>query len=99
LIGQEPVWDDGTGARYKRGSPPLSPEEPATSLERILNSLAASQEQLREGLSRLTEEELSTASEGKTLLDKLFALQFHETYHCGQVGLLRRLTGKPGAIQ
>lgn len=23
---------------------------------------------------------------------------FHETYHCGQIGILRRVVGKPGAI-
>ncbi|HRE40526.1 MAG TPA: hypothetical protein PLG90_04260 [Ignavibacteria bacterium] len=23
---------------------------------------------------------------------------FHESYHCGQIGLLRRVVGKPGAI-
>ena len=30
--------------------------------------------------------------------DRLSFLQFHETYHAGQTGILRRLAGKKGAI-
>jgi hypothetical protein len=28
-----------------------------------------------------------------------FVFNFHESYHAGQVGLLRRLLGLPGVIQ
>jgi len=29
---------------------------------------------------------------------QLHFLQFHEAYHVGQIGLMRRVVGKPGAI-
>lgn len=35
----------------------------------------------------------------KTVGDQLAFLQFHEAYHAGQVGLLRRLAGKEGALR
>lgn len=31
--------------------------------------------------------------------ERLAFLQFHESYHAGQVGLLRRLLGKDGVIR
>jgi hypothetical protein len=33
---------------------------------------------------------------GRTLEDGLHFLHFHETYHLGQIGLLRRILGHPG---
>jgi len=45
-----------------------------------------------EGLKRLFELNQSLGS-------KLAVLQFHEAYHAGQLGLLRRIAGKKGAIQ
>ena len=35
---------------------------------------------------------------GTTLIAMARFLQFHEAYHLGQLGLLRRLAGKPGAV-
>jgi len=35
---------------------------------------------------------------GTTLSAMARFLQFHEAYHLGQLGLLRRLAGKPGAV-
>jgi hypothetical protein len=31
--------------------------------------------------------------------DALSRLNFHESYHAGQIGLLRRIAGKEGAIK
>jgi|GEM_PF-4157679 len=35
----------------------------------------------------------------KDLLEQLTFLGFHETYHLGQIGLIRKLLGKEGAIK
>jgi len=35
----------------------------------------------------------------KTVGNQLAFFQFHEAYHAGQVGLLRRLAGKEGALR
>ncbi|NOT34959.1 MAG: hypothetical protein HOP12_12420 [Candidatus Eisenbacteria bacterium] len=32
-------------------------------------------------------------------LEMLLSFHFHETYHVGQLGLLRRVVGRPGAIR
>jgi uncharacterized damage-inducible protein DinB len=34
-----------------------------------------------------------------TVSEKLAFLQFHEAYHAGQIAILRRMAGKPGAIR
>ena len=49
-------------------------------------------------MAEIPEEEWSKPSDDGTKLDKLAFLQFHEAYHSGQLGLLRRIVGKPGAI-
>ena len=35
----------------------------------------------------------------ETVRSLLTTVLFHQTYHAGQLGLLRRLAGKPGAIR
>jgi hypothetical protein len=47
----------------------------------------------------MTPEQLAHGDANGTLGDKLGFLQFHEAYHAGQIGLLRRLVGKEGKIQ
>ena len=37
--------------------------------------------------------------EGMTAGEMVAALVFHEAYHAGQTGVLRRLIGKPGAVR
>jgi hypothetical protein len=32
------------------------------------------------------------------ILSQLAAVQFHQSYHAGQLGVLRRIAGKDGAI-
>jgi uncharacterized damage-inducible protein DinB len=98
LLGNAPVWAEQESAQYDRGSPPLSDRQTAIPLERMLADLRASQEKLVTTLQQMSSEELAAPSESGTKLDQLAFLQFHEAYHAGQLGLLRRLTGKPGAI-
>jgi len=97
LVGEQPVWDAATGERYKRGSSPIE-REMARPFPEILESLDRSQERLVTGLARLKHEELGE-DDGESLGSKLAFLQFHEAYHAGQLGLLRRIAGKKGAIQ
>jgi uncharacterized damage-inducible protein DinB len=47
----------------------------------------------------MTEEHLAASAGKETVGDQLAFLQFHEAYHIGQAGLLRRLAGKDGAIR
>jgi uncharacterized damage-inducible protein DinB len=55
-----------------------------------------------ERLNRLSPDALaapSSTNPRSTLEQQLGFLAFHESYHVGQVGVLRRLIGKPGAIR
>ena len=98
LLGEQPVWDAEEGANYKRGSSQI-PASSAKPFPEILSALDRSQERLVAGLSRVTNEELGSADVKGSLAGKLAGLQFHEAYHSGQLGLLRRIAGKKGAIQ
>jgi hypothetical protein len=99
MVGEEPIWGPEATEMYKRGAPPITDGAKALRFEQIMSDLDRSQELLIPALARLTEQQLAVSDERGTLLDKLGFLQFHEAYHAGQIGLLRRLVGKPGKIQ
>lgn len=99
LIGENPVWSEEKAAIYRRGSLPLTDPAIAISLESMLSDLRASQEKLRRKLPQMTSEELEKPQGDGTTYERLTFLQFHEAYHAGQLGLLRRWLGKAGAIK
>lgn len=100
-LGEERVWDPELAARYTRGSAPVSSADDApVTLTRIRQDLEQSKARFIAGLDRLTPADLEALVKGdQTLADRLAFLLFHETYHVGQSGLLRRLIGKQGAIR
>jgi uncharacterized damage-inducible protein DinB len=105
LLGQEPVLPEGALKRYGRGTPPL--QDPAEAME-IRELMAAWNEvgpRLESGLAGLTAEALDrpaphspTKNPNETVRSLLTTIFFHQAYHAGQTGLLRRLAGKEGAI-
>ena len=100
LLRQTPVLDEGEGAVYARESKPLEPGD-ALPLPRLLADLEETQARLRRGLEQLPPEDLDLKHvEGATRPRgaQLHFLHFHEAYHAGQLGLLRRMAGKDGAI-
>jgi uncharacterized damage-inducible protein DinB len=94
-------------ARYVRGSQPLKPGEAPADLATLRGLLDDSQGQLLAALAAISDERLSapipeawrrpplTGNIGSALA----RLNAHENYHAGQIGLLRRLVGKEGAIR
>lgn len=97
LLGEKPVWSEAEGEPYKRGSKPIATAA-ARPFPEIVEALDRSQERLQAGLSRMKEADLGSAETKGSLAAKLAGLQFHEAYHAGQLGLLRRIAGKKGAI-
>jgi hypothetical protein len=100
LLHEQPLWSEADGAPYLTGSKPLDPQaaRPWDSLVRDLNE---TQERIRRGLEKLDPDELDRkhAEDAKRPRGaQLHFMQFHESYHAGQIGLLRRMAGKPGAI-
>lgn len=104
LLGREPIWDSERASRYERGTAPIvGPEDAALPLEEILRAFDTAQEAILAGLAEISDEELSTmvpslGGEAPKAV-ALAGLVFHETYHVGQTGVLRRLAGRAGAIQ
>ncbi len=100
-------WSIGEAAEiaYKRGS--TGDDDGAfLPFERILKLWDESQELLMKALDNLTEEALQgdapplgDFARADTLERRILFLYFHETYHLGQLGLIRRLLGKEGAIK
>lgn len=102
LAGVEPLWTESDAAPYARGTAP--PADPA--LARPLGSLVAdlgrSQERLLPALGALSAAQLAEPAGGEDPSPRAWQLlffHFHESYHAGQAGLLRRLAGHAGAIR
>ncbi len=106
LTGGNPVMPAGAAAVYQRGSSPDNPEK-LLDLASLRGFLTDSQQQLIPALATMTDDALAqsvpapynrpplTGSVG----DAFTRLHYHEGYHNGQIGLLRRIAGKGGAIK
>jgi hypothetical protein len=97
ILGEKPAWEGGEWDRYKRGSAPITSRE-ARPFPEIFQALDRSQESLMAGLARCDGTDLGSPGDEKSAAGKLAVLQFHEAYHAGQLGVLRRIAGKKGAI-
>lgn len=94
------VWPPELTERYGRGSAPVTDESNApASLGDMRRAFEHSQETIMQALDRISEAKLDESVGHRTLGERLAFLQFHEAYHVGQVGVLRRLVGKEGAIK
>jgi uncharacterized damage-inducible protein DinB len=99
LLGEPPAWDSPQAARYARGSAPLGPDDDPVPFDTLRAGFDRSQELLLAALQGAPAEKLAAANErGEPLAQRLAMLALHEGYHGGQIGLLRRLLGHPGAI-
>jgi uncharacterized protein YciI len=72
------------------------------SLERLLEDLERSQGLIKAALARVTPQEMAAPLEGdkggRTLGELLVGLHWHETYHAGQLEILRQLAGKDDVV-
>jgi len=103
-IGGQPVWSEKECEPYDRHAPPLEHSSQAKPLAEIWRAFDLTQARLLETIGRLTAEDLArpVAPEVanplvKTRGDVLGVIGFHDAYHAGQTGTLRRLLGKPRA--
>jgi len=100
-LGGSPVWDKSEIARYKQGSEPISCAEQALPLEKLLADLDQSQQRIAAALAEMSPEGLAAtvdAGESKSLEQTLAGLHWHETYHTGQLEILRQLAGTDDVI-
>lgn len=106
VLGLPTILSPAAVEPYRRGAPALADGALAQPLDELLAIYDASQETLRQGLKQVSEERLlepAPFSPGgnpkETVASLLAGLAFHEAYHVGQTGILRRLLGKEGAVR
>lgn len=100
FMGQPELFPEGEKLAYVRGADEGYDAAALLSIDDLKERFAESQEQLQEVLLALTEDALGRkARDEETVEDRLLFLNFHEAYHVGQLGLLRRFTRRPGAIR
>jgi hypothetical protein len=99
LVQEKPILAESVAVRYGQGSSPITTAEDAHPFEQLIDAFRSAQEPLVSALGRLSAAQLAAPSRlGRTVGELLAILQFHEAYHIGQAGLLRRILGRPGAI-
>lgn len=99
LLGQPSIWDDGKAGRYQRGTEPITESSEGLKFEEILEEYDRSQQRLLDALDAADESQFAAAAGDSTVGAELAVLHFHEAYHAGQLGLLRRMIGHDGAIK
>ena len=105
MMALEPVLPKEIAVRYKRSSNAIEGDAPAD-LATLLDAFNRAQEALLAGFQTMTQETLDAPapfSPGKnpeeTVGSLLTMLLFHEACHCGQIGVLRRVTGHEGMVK
>ncbi len=103
-LGRPPLWTDDEARGYRRGEPRREDAD-CHPFEMILGAFNRSQELIVAAVSGLDPARLAEPVPHPVRPDKTVPLEialgllaFHEAYHAGQTGLLRRILGKPGAI-
>jgi uncharacterized damage-inducible protein DinB len=106
LVGQQPMFPNDDFAAYDdNGGKPFG-RETAVQFEELKRRFKALQEPLVNGLNAMTVETMDrpaptslTGNPNETVGSLLATLVFHEAYHVGQTGILRRVVGREGMIR
>ena len=95
------TYDHGLGTLFDRGARPKEPAD-YPSRAAIESAWQETRGRMRDAFAVLTDEWLAAAPSGRPLpgvannTGLIAFLAFHESYHVGQMGYLRRLLGHPG---
>lgn len=106
LVGQEPVVPARSLDRYDRGSAPVTDPAEARDVHELLGIWEQAAARWDAGLAALSAEALGrpapfspSGDPDETVGSLLATLLFHQGYHAGQAGVLRRVAGHEGAIK
>lgn len=106
LVGQKPAGDADALKRYARGAAPLKNPAEAVTLHELAKAWDEASTRMDSGLASLTPEALNASAPfspsnnpNEIVRSLLATVFFHQAYHAGQTGILRRLAGKEGAIR
>ena len=102
LLGEAFLWAESEYLLYRTHSDPITQNSGSLRFEKIMQYLATSQERILAALTRITPEQLacpasSNGDEGP-VGELIAGFHWHETYHCGQVEILRQLAGKDDKV-
>jgi len=92
ILGEESVWDNEKFSCYNRGELPLERKDELVDFEELKSYLQQSQDKLEAKL-------ITVESFDPKIINDIAIFCLHELYHGGQLGYLRRILGKPGAIK
>lgn len=105
VFGQQPLVPATELARYARGSQPILNADEAIPLDRLLQLWNDACERVSEGLSSFPTEALGAPAPfsprgdaTETVGSLMSTIVFHQSYHAGQLGVLRRIAGKERGI-
>jgi uncharacterized damage-inducible protein DinB len=101
LLGERSLLTAAEAEIYEQGADPIADGTQAMKLERLLSVLDQQQERLVTALKDIDSGPLAEIVDEKTqrtVGDRVEFLQWHETYHVGQLEILRQLAGKDDAI-
>jgi uncharacterized damage-inducible protein DinB len=98
LIGAKPLLGEDETLRYKTESEPIIEDGPhVVQLEKLLEVLSTGQSKIAAALEALSEadlvEEIQVGERRMPLGTRLYGFYFHDTYHTGQIDLLRQVAG------
>jgi len=92
LLGLQRDCDEKFSSLYSRGTQNINRDN-AVKLETLVDMFNSSQKKMEEGIAN------ADFSDSPYNLKQLTFFAFHEAYHVGQTGILRRIAGKAGAIK
>lgn len=102
ILGSEPDWyknlmavygEQGVGTFTVKAAKPLS--DLRSLLDQSLEMLSQTLHKMGAALNEPCDQ-LPHVSKSGTVADRVGSFACHEAYHAGQIGLVRRLLGKPG---
>ncbi len=105
VLGLAPTLSEADSPVYARSAEPLTDASKATPFAELTAGFAQDQDEIVAAVAALSPEQLaapapfSPAKNPKETVATLLAgLVFHEAYHIGQTGVLRRIAGHAGVL-
>lgn len=103
ILGAERLWAKGEADCYARGAADVDPSE-LRPLDDLTRDFKATKAPLDAAIRSFDHAALDADGPHefpggfKTVREAIAFLHFHESYHVGQIGFMRRIVGLPGAI-
>ncbi|MCH9032388.1 MAG: DinB family protein [candidate division Zixibacteria bacterium] len=105
LLEIDPLYPAEKYVRYKKGTSPLSESDSGLPFAELITAFDKIHEAWMTALDEMTEDKLSAktpdstqSNPDETVGSLLSKMVFQEAYHIGQIGLLRKVCGLPGAV-